>query len=799
MQKTQSAVRILLFCALGVFVVFLVFGVTSSVSAATIPGQFNKSSPANGGLSNATVTFTWTASTSAEYYELCISDSIDSCPKWVKVGSKLKVTTSFILDQGKTYYWQVRAVKGGSITYADGEMTKWHFDVPFPPGAFTKDAPNDGETTDLAPTLTWTTPTDASSYQVCYALSTAKCTNWTTTVAASKTLNNLKDASTYYWQVRAINPNGMTYADSSTYRTFHTQIPWPGFFMKTAPSQGSEVTTLKPTISWNASANASSYQVCYSLTTDPPCEIWSKAIKTTSTTLKNLLDGETYYWQVRAVNNTGIRYGDMSYADINSFKIVATSPGAFSKSGPITGSDVTASPLLSWTAAAKVKKYEVCYAKTAAACTNWTNVEQATSLQLPALASGTHYWQVRAVNAHGYTYADGKQSNTRTFNYNYTFTAVSTGFSHTCALTSHGGVMCWGDNSFGELGDRSNTNSLYPVDVVDADGKPISGVIAISAAGHPDAGDYTCALTSEHKVMCWGSNSIHQLGNDSANNSNTPVYVNDYETGQQLIGVSAISSGGNHTCVLMNGGNAKCWGSNDNGQAGIGGLPGNPLSTAQEVNIPGGTAFTAISAGRDHTCALGYTVEINDGMFCWGYNGSAELGNGDETLQDKSSPVSVYGLSSGVSTITAGTDHTCAIISGGVKCWGGNSYGQLGFNYSIAYTPVDVTGLTSGISAVSAAERHTCALTTTGEIKCWGNNDYGQLGNNTQTTAYTAIDVKNSNGSPISGISVISAGGYQSCAVTISGVVKCWGLNNFGQLGTGTILDSWVPVDITFP
>ena len=259
--------------------------------------------------------------------------------------------------------------------------------------------------------------------------------------------------------------------------------------------------------------------------------------------------------------------------------------------------------------------------------------------------------------------------------------------------------------------------------------------------------------------------------------------------GSQMVMVSA---GGLYTCAITTGGGVKCWGRNDYGQLGDGTNTGR-LTPVDVTGLSSG--ITAISAGGMHTCAL----TSGEGVKCWGWNYYCQLGDG--TTTNRSTPIDVTGLSSGVIAISAGGAHTCALTSGGgVKCWGQNDWGQLGDGTNTSSnTPVDVTGLSSGVIAISAGGVHTCALTSGGGVRCWGENFSGQLGDGTTANRLTPVDVTGLS----SGVIAISAGGSDvveplkhTCAITIGGGVKCWGNNWYGQLGDGTNTNRWTPIDV---
>ncbi|ACL23604.1 RCC1 domain-containing protein [Chloroflexus aggregans] len=348
---------------------------------------------------------------------------------------------------------------------------------------------------------------------------------------------------------------------------------------------------------------------------------------------------------------------------------------------------------------------------------------------------------------------------------------IAAGDYHTCALMSSGGVRCWGHNDRGQLGDGTTTARSTPVAV---SGLP-SGVTAI-AAGRL----HTCARTSSGGVWCWGDNSDGQLGDGSFTDSSTPVAVSGLASG-----VETIAAGGWHTCALTGSGGVWCWGRNNSGQLGDGSTIYH-ITPVAVSGLPSGV--TAIAAGGVHTCAL----TGSGGVWCWGGNFAGQLGDG--TTTDRSTPVAVSGLPSGVTAIAAGDIHTCALTgSGGVWCWGGNDFGQLGDGTTTnRSTPVAVSGLPSGVTAIAAGLRYTCALTGSGGVWCWGYNLSGQLDDGT-TSRSTPVAVS---GLP-SGVTAIAAGGWYTCARTSSGGVRCWGANGSGQLGDGTTTKRSTPVAVS--
>ena len=296
--------------------------------------------------------------------------------------------------------------------------------------------------------------------------------------------------------------------------------------------------------------------------------------------------------------------------------------------------------------------------------------------------------------------------------------ALAAGEDHTCALSTAGGVQCWGRNDKSQLGDGTITNRPTPLAVNGLAG----GVKAITAGL-----SHTCALMASGTVQCWGYNVYGQLGDGTTKTRSAPVPV------AGLSGrVQSIAAGYYHTCALLDSGGVQCWGYNTSGQLGDGALTNSPLP----VTVATLSGAKRISAGSDHACAL-----LNSGSVqCWGANGSGQLGDG--ALTNSPLPVAVTGLAGAVTAISAGANHTCVLLGAALaQCWGQNSSGQLGDGtLTTRSAPVAISGLAGSLKGMVAGWNQTCVVLLTTVVQCWGDNTLGQLGQG--VAGYSSIPVE---------------------------------------------------------
>lgn len=286
---------------------------------------------------------------------------------------------------------------------------------------------------------------------------------------------------------------------------------------------------------------------------------------------------------------------------------------------------------------------------------------------------------------------------------------------------------------------------------------------------------HTCALDRAGIVRCWGSNERSQLGlgDGALSDRTTPVPVSGLGAG-----VRAIAAGYFHSCAITAAGGVRCWGWNAFGALGNDSTTDAPMP----IDVPGlDKGVVALSLGAVHSCALLDSGSVR----CWGANGQGQLGDGSRS--DRLVAVAVTGLGSGIASIHAGSEHTCAVAtSGAVSCWGDNDFGQLGDGSRIdRLTPVALVGNVQQFSRVSAAARHTCGISIAGAMLCWGDLILG--GDPDTDGSLVPRPVRNLP----PGFSALVSGVFHSCALGNDARVRCVGDNASGQFGVGDLRDSF--------
>jgi alpha-tubulin suppressor-like RCC1 family protein len=302
-----------------------------------------------------------------------------------------------------------------------------------------------------------------------------------------------------------------------------------------------------------------------------------------------------------------------------------------------------------------------------------------------------------------------------------TTTLVAAGLHHACASDATG-LYCWGENARGQIGN-GGTSASVPGPV------RIPGATTTSIA----AGDFhTCAIRGG-VVECWGDNALGQLGDGGVmpHSSPTPTVA--------LAGLPLeLSARGEETCALLVDGRVQCWGQNADGELGNGTTTTGATSTPQLVLSL--VDAVEVTVGAAHACARRRGGEV----LCWGSNVLGALGDGSPTgLFHRATPGPVSGLAP-AAEIAAGLGHVCArALDGSIACWGENTNGQVGVNNLVAMpyatTPVTVLGV-SGATELATGESHTCARVALG-LRCWGANSFGQLGDGSTSESYMPVPV----------------------------------------------------------
>ncbi|QOT19448.1 RCC1 domain-containing protein [Paenarthrobacter sp. YJN-5] len=397
----------------------------------------------------------------------------------------------------------------------------------------------------------------------------------------------------------------------------------------------------------------------------------------------------------------------------------------------------------------------------------------------------------------------------------YRFTSLTSRGNSSCALDTDRAAWCWGANDQGQLGDGTTTNRPAPVKV-----QGTAKFTALASA----AGNTFCGLADDGKAWCWGDNAAGQLGTGSAAvGTDSPVPVNpagdhtftalftgptttcgtdaDKKTwcwganpgnGTPDAAPEPVAVAGAHdftsmtldastACGLDSGGRIFCWTAADSGRTGVDPAP----ATGTPVEVAGGRTYTSVAAAnedRTGTPSLVCAIDSAAKAWCWGTNGSGQLGNG--TTSESLVPAAVTG-GHNFKALTVSPSAVCGVdTSSHVWCWGDNSSGQLGNGSTEAAkdpAAVDPGTTYTAITAATANGKTFCALITDGTAKCWGENSFRQAkeGSTAPVTSPTPMGA-------FKGLRSLSTGAAFSCVTDTRNEASCWGHNDAGQTGSGT-------------
>ncbi len=341
-----------------------------------------------------------------------------------------------------------------------------------------------------------------------------------------------------------------------------------------------------------------------------------------------------------------------------------------------------------------------------------------------------------------------------------------------CGLDTNGDVFCWGAKGSGLTGTAESGETPTPVQT--------------SMAGTGDLtgnGNRFCAVNDLNELYCWAR--IGHLVGYTSDWIAHPELVTQPPSGQGLL---EVTTGSSHTCVLTDAGRVYCMGENYVGQLGDGTFDARTQSWVEAAH-PEATTWQSVSAGLEFTCAL----DTSNRVYCWGWNGNGQIGIGTGIEEGHPDPVRVEDVGVNFTSIEAGRWHVCATTSNSsIYCWGWGGTGQLGNgSYSSQSIPTEISTGGRFFRDVAAGGWHTCGLTFDDEALCWGQNWIGQLGDGGEYES-TAFPQAVTGGHQFDSIDM--ANDY-TCAIDLSGGAWCWGAGWQGQFGNDAFHNSSSPME----
>jgi len=412
--------------------------------------------------------------------------------------------------------------------------------------------------------------------------------------------------------------------------------------------------------------------------------------------------------------------------------------------------------------------------------------------------------------------------------------ALATGIALSCALSGEGDVRCWGSDSLGRLGRGSDGSHVgdneRPADVpplVLPKGRRVADLVSSTDARH------VCILWADQRARCWGHNTTGQLGLGTRQEwGDDPHETVAALPDLPFDGIEQIATGAKITCVRLRGGDAHCWGYGGHGVRGDGSteplIGGDRPLTSSKIDV-GPESIEQLALGRLHGCARLRNGEIR----CFGANTHGQLGvpgwkysigdgegNGrGRGLRPNDPKLAVHGLEDvEVLSVHTAADRSCVLTGDhGVRCWGRDAYGTLGYRADLelecsptskpnecdidAPPPFDVD-LGARIVSLGLGVEHTCAIDDEGGVRCWGHSRWGRLGDGEQTRHVTedggitvpprppkgrVVDLGDVDlDGRIDPAMQVHASNFHSCALMQDGGVRCWGRGFSGRLGYGS-------------
>ena len=369
----------------------------------------------------------------------------------------------------------------------------------------------------------------------------------------------------------------------------------------------------------------------------------------------------------------------------------------------------------------------------------------------------------------------------------FTANSLAAGDTHSLGLKADGTVWLWGNQHGIGTNEPSQVAGL-------------SNISAVSTTGGGniiDTNGYSLALKNDGTVWAWGVNTDGRFGDGTTNDSDTPVQVTDPSDGSGFLqNVAGISAGFHHAVILKNDGTVWAWGRGTSGQLGN----GTASDSLVPVQVSGLTNILQVSAGGDFSLAL-----KNDGtVWAWGSNSNGKLGDG--TTNDSATPVQVTDPSDGsgflqsVSLVSAGLNHAAALKGDTtVWTWGLNQiYGELGdgttTNSSVPVQvtdPSDGSGFLQNVAQISVGGNHTLVIKNDGTVWGWGRDAEGELGDGTLTNTFVPVQV-----SGLTNVTTLATGGQYSLARELDGTIWGFGENSSGQTGAPPLTNTASPVKI---